>query len=278
MRFVIGGRGRLGQALMSDHSPQQITALDRSIYSEWTQDNATDGIKRFFERVANAGDVVYVASGITDPGAPADEHFGVNFTLPRNVINATSQLGLKVITFGTIMEEIVGDRADNPYYLSKVRLGRYIDEQAAKGGTALHLRVHTLYGGGPPAKFMFLGQFLDAVRAQRRFGMSAGDQLREYHHVVDEVRAVAKIVASNAIGSVNLSHGAPVRLRDLARYLARRFDCEDNLDIGAFPSSPLDNYDRVFECTPILKDINFRETFASVFDYMETWHKNSQES
>jgi nucleoside-diphosphate-sugar epimerase len=270
MNFVIGGRGRLGQALTSHLPAESTVTLDRSAYATWTQAGAADSVVRFFEPFAAKDRVIFVAAGVTDPKLSPDDHDRVNLILPQNIIEGASRSGIRVITFGTIMEEIVGRSAGNPYFASKLRLSEYIQDASSRSADVLHVRIHTLYGGGPPDRFMFLGQLLEAIQRQETFKMSAGTQLREYHHIDDEVRAISVLANSGITGAIDLSHGAPVRLRELATYVCDRFGCLNRLQIGAISSSSTDNYDRLFEPPLILREIGFRETLSSVVDYMKS--------
>jgi nucleoside-diphosphate-sugar epimerase len=270
MNLVIGARGRLGGALVSHLSGEETVALERSVYSAWTQPGAAENVTNVLKSFAAGPHTIFVAAGITDPKRPSEEHNQVNLNLPQNVIEGASRLGLRVITFGTIMEEVVGRTGENPYYDSKMRLSDYVRKSADDAADVLHIRIHTLYGGGPPERFMFLGQLLDAVRRRETFKMSAGDQLREYHHVDDDVTAISLLANSTIKGFVNLSHGVPVRLRELATYVCGRFDCLDRLQIGALPTSGNENYDRLFEPLSIPGGVKFRETLPAVFDYMKS--------
>ena len=244
-------------------------ALDRSVYSDWTRLDGADRVSRFFQSRACEG-VVYVAAGLTDPRLPPEDHESVNVRLPRNVIVGATRVGFKVVTFGTVMEKIVGSHSVNAYLQSKVRFAKYLEDTNTDNPNMLHIRIHTLYGGRPPDAHMFLGQLLNAIESGGRFEMSAGDQLREYHHVDDETAAVAALVRSGIHGTVDLSHGAPIRLRDLARSVCEKFGNLDRLDIGVLPRSPYDNFSRVFERMDLLKGCTFRETLPSVFEYMKT--------
>lgn len=270
MIFVIGGRGRLGRALTARLPWSSTVALDRSVYSTWTQADMSASVTRFFEPFAGKDCVIFVAAGVTDPKRSLGDHIQVNLTLPKNLIKGAARLGIRVVTFGTIMEEIVGRSSGNPYFDSKVQLSNYIQTTSDRRTRILHIRIHTLYGGGPPDDFMFLGQLLQSIQLQAKFKMSTGTQLREYHHVDDEVDAIWTLVNSEISGAINLSHGAPVRLRELACYVCEKFECLDLLEIGAIPSSDNDNYHRTFERPSILHDANFRETFSSVLEYMKS--------
>ena len=141
MNFVLGGRGRLGHAMISSQLASQFKVLDRPVYSKWLCDGAADDVSRYFERWANNGGVIYVASGIIDPNQTQGEHSQVNFSLAKNVIEGATKLGLRVVTFGTVMEKVVGDKSINPYFSSKIRLGRFVEDFSIKSELVLHIRI-----------------------------------------------------------------------------------------------------------------------------------------
>ncbi|WP_457281206.1 NAD-dependent epimerase/dehydratase family protein [Polaromonas sp. P5_D5] len=269
MIFILGARGRLGHAIHASQDPARVEAPDHSIYSEWWRDDGADEAARFFEsRHAAEDSVVYVATGIIDPGRPHDEHERINFSLAKNVVQGATRTGARVITFGTVMEKVVDDKGLNPYYWSKTKLGRFVEEFCATSRLGLHIRLHTLFGGRAPDPFMFLGQILQAIDRNAEFRMTPGMQLREYHHIDDEVAAIFRLADSHASGSVELSHGMPVMLKNLATYIFEAQDRLDLLKIGALPGPVNDNYEFLFERTPALDGLNFRDTLPAVADYL----------
>ena len=64
---------------------------------------------------------------------------------------------------------------------------------------------------------MFLGQILSALKNDEAFKMTSGCQLREYHHFLDDAEAIRTISGLKITGVVNLSHGKPVSLKDIAQ-------------------------------------------------------------
>lgn len=269
MNFILGCRGRLGSAIASSFEPGQATMLDRQVYAEWWRPNAEDAIARFLESQAKDGGDVYVAAGLLDPGAARDDHQRVNFLLVRNVARGAVMAGLRTMTFGTVMEKVVNDKT-NPYYESKIMLGNWVADASARGAPILHIRLHTLYGGGIPNHFMFLGQIFQALASGKTFNMTSGEQLREYHHIDDEVLAIRTLAGSGLTGIVDLSHGAPVKLKELARFIFEKFGVPNLLSIGALTAPSNDNYAFVFERSPLLKNISFRDTPPSVVDYLRS--------
>jgi len=267
MIYLLGGRGRLGQAVLASRHASETTLLDRWVYENWWRPDMVGSIEQFF-KVAPEGSVVLVAAGLLDPALSAAEHQRVNVELPVNVIHGACKAGLRVVTVGTVMERL--SRHPNPYIASKAKLGQFVAQRAAAGDSVLHLQVHTLYGGGAPAPFMFLGQLCDALRHERVFEMSPGRQLREYHHVDDEAQALQVLIAAGVNGVMPLSHGAPVTLAHLASHIFDAAGRPDLLRIGARAEPPDDNYATVLPRPPLLKNVNFRPALEHVAAYVQT--------
>lgn len=266
MIYVIGGRGRLGRAIQSSRPSDEVVVLDRAIYEDWWQGDAPPRIARFFEAMP-PDSVILVAAGLLDPALPRADHQRVNVELPTRVMEGARRSGQRVVTFGTVMERLV--EHPNAYVATKAELGRVVAERAAAGDAVLHLQIHTLYGGGEPAPFMFLGQLLRALREGRPFEMSPGRQLREYHHVDDDVAAVHAALEAGSSGVVALSHGAPCTLRDLASHVFAALDRVELLRIGARPEPPDDNYATVLPQPSVIKNIPFRPALPGVTAYLK---------
>lgn len=266
MMYLVGGRGRLGQAVRASRPPSETTLLDRSVYEEWWRPDAAGQVEEFFEP-APPGSVVLVTAGVLDPALSAAEHHQVNVALPMRVIQGACKAGMRVVTCGTVMERLT--RHPNAYVASKAELGRFAAERAAAGDAVLHLQVHTLYGGGAPAPFMFLGQLCDALRHERPFEMSPGRQLREYHHIEDEAVGLRTLLEAGATGIVPLNHGAPVTLADLASCVFDAVGRPELLRVGARAEPPDDNYARVLPRPPLLEHVDFRPAFQGVTAYVQ---------
>lgn len=269
MDVVLGARGRLGHAISACLASSQVLTPERSMYSEWWREDGADLASRFLEGLGVQPGVIYMTAGIIDPSRPYDEHEKVNYLLARNVVEGATRLGFRVLTFGTVMEKLVGDDSNNRYYSSKRKLGCFVEDFAAQSGSALHVRIHTLFGGGPPDAFMFLGQMYRALADHVEFRMSSGIQLREYHHLDDEVQAICQLAGGLSGGSIDLSHGEPVTLRDMANYVFQAFGCLELLKVGALPGPMADNFGVVFKRTSAVKDTSFRPTLPAVVDYLQ---------
>ena len=264
--YLVGARSRLGQAIAHDYADDEIVSLDRSIYENWSQPGVANQVSRYFDKCENEGATVFVASGLIDPKQSQEDLLRVNFHLPKNLIDGTAKLGIKIITFGTVMEGLLYSK--NPYIQSKTALGEYISKVAATGNPVIHLRMHTLYGVAQPSPFMFLGQMLAAIRDSVPFKMTSGRQLREYHHVVDEAKAIRKIADSAISGIVNVSHGKPLSLKVIADGVFQSLGRDDLLRVGALPEPPEENYEKILNPTEMLQQVAFRDSLPAIVQYM----------
>lgn len=267
MKFIVGGRGRLGKAIARAYPAADALCLDRAVYEGWSEAGAQDDVARFFAPWAGSSSTVFVASGLLDPKLAPAEHLKVNYELPRNIIAGAASLDVTVVTFGTVMESLLAQH--NPYVRSKAALGRHVADLAMAGRPVAHVRVHTLFGGGPPSPFMFLGQILTALRQRSPFYMTLGKQLREYHHVDDEARAIRALDTAGVRGVFDLSHGEPVSLRELATTVFAAFDAAELLHLGALPEPLEENYSTVFARHPLLGPQAYRPTLPAIVDYLK---------
>lgn len=272
MNFVLGARGRLGSAIVDFSSKNQLIALNRAIYSDWGSNHAADSVSRYFEPFQTQNNdepqVIYVTSGLLDPALSREDHEIVNYILAKNVIEGATRVGFQVITFGTVMEQILGINSTNPYVASKAKLGCFVEDYASRHPLALHVQLHTLYGVGLPSPFMFVGQLLDSLIKKDYFKMTPGAQLREYHHIHDEVQAIFAIAKANISGIIALSHGEPVSLKQLASCVFEHFYCANLLQLGALPEPPRENFDVIFRRPDVLDEVSFRDTLPSLVIYI----------
>lgn len=266
--YLIGSRGRLGQAIAGAYGINQLHPLSRNEYEEWSQPGAADKVARYFDKNPNKGATLFVTSGLLDPSLSKEDLYSINYLLPVNLIDGASEAGIKVVTFGTVMENLV--KSENPYINSKIALKDFIENTSAKknGVQPLHIQIHTLYGTGQPNSFMFLGQILDSIKNNKPFKMTSGRQLREYHHLSDETIAIKKLVDANFCGVHDISHGKPVTLASIAKCAFDAFGRGDLLHIGALADPAEDNYKKILKPSNIIETVNFRESLPSIVKYL----------
>lgn len=265
MILVLGARGRLGTALCRAHDDATVLAPPREVYEAWWKPDSREAIGAWVNAQPGTIETVYLAAGIVDPKATNEAHHRVNFLLPQQVIGACTPLGIRVVSFGSMLETLVREAPAEGYAASKIALQAFVAEQALHHDLALHMRLHTLYGGGPPAPFMFAGQMLHSLRHRTPFRMSPGTQLREYHHVEDEARAI-RTLATDAFqhGVLDLNHGDAVSLAELARCTFTAFDALPLLEIGALPAPANERPTLRYQRHPMLTHSDFRNARSAL--------------
>ena len=82
----------------------------------------------------------------------------INFHLPKRLQEISLKRNFKLVTFGTIMEKFDGIATSNPYIFSKRKYLDYLIQSGHTKSNALHLQIHTWYGGANLKPFMFLGE------------------------------------------------------------------------------------------------------------------------
>ena len=274
MIFVIGGRGRLGSALFRSYPCAEVQALDRAIYQNWYKKNSPDAIARFFEPWRNQPATIFVAAGILDPRRPLEEHMDVNYYLAKNIIEGACKHSFCVVTFGSVMEELI--KKQNFYIQSKTALGKFVSSSNNGSQCALHIRLHTLYGIGLPSSFIFLGQIYHAIKNKIPFKMTEGKQLREYHHVDDEVLAIKVLLDKKMHGVINLSHGEPLSLSSMAHYIFDNFNLSHLLKVGVLPEPNEENYGTLYSKTSAFTTIKFRKTLPALVTYLRSCEQENE--
>ena len=269
--FLIGGRGRLGTSIKKIFNNEDLIVLERRIYEEWFRPEKINDIRSVLNiNPSKSEDIIMVLSGAMNPKEDREHLFNVNYELPKNIIKANEGSNNKIVTFGTIMEDLSPEA--NNYIASKKKLSKFIDNTSAK---TLSVKIHTLYGGEAPNPFMFLGQIFHSLKNNIDFKMSSGDQLREYHHIDDDSKAIMELLRQDLTGKEVISHGEAISLKDLAKIIFKKFDMVDNLKIGSLPDRIKENYDIYFAKNPLLNNVVFRDTADGVTKYLKEFlHKN----
>jgi nucleoside-diphosphate-sugar epimerase len=213
--------------------------------------------------------------GLVDPHRDQVELDRINVDAPLRLLERlckiASQQQWRLITFGTVLAGYPDLAVTNPYLRSKARLLAAWQEHSRSLPFAwIHTQMHTLYGGAkPPHEFMFTGQMLSALRSRSVFRMSSGTQVREYHHLDDIAKSVVSFLAAQGEEPflLELSSGAPMRVRDLAYAVFDHFGARELLSIGARPNRQPEVFDSRHRRTTHL--IAYREPCAGVIAWFE---------
>src|SRR5205823_5616173 len=99
MIVVIGGRGRLAQAIARQYSDDTVICPERMVYQDWSAPGAQGAVAAWLAPFAGSGATIFVTSGLLDPRLAPEALSAVNVELPRNIIEGAAAHGLKVVTF-----------------------------------------------------------------------------------------------------------------------------------------------------------------------------------
>ena len=88
--------------------------------------------------------------------------------------------------------------------------------------------------------------------------------------------SVRAVLDAEVHGVLDISHGEPVSLKDLARHVFSSLYAEALLRSGALPEPRVDYYTAVFERPELLKNVRFRPTLPAV-ENKQTAHSPKME-
>lgn len=273
--FILGSGGRLGSQIYRAYFSMEIVSIPSKTYRSWSNPDQVNEITAFFKKfIDEKHAILFIAGGLIDPSRTKLELNQANYLLPKNILEATQRLNVRVITFGTIMEKY---NVSNPYIDSKKKFLDYVEKHKYTGKQLTHIRLHTLYGIGSPSKFMFLGLIFRALKYNLPFSMTNGEQFREYHHILDDITAIDFLVKKKYDRPIiDLSHGNSVRLRDLATYVFGSFQKDHLLHIGELVNSRTEVYSRERKSEALFSsNIKFRDTLKGINKYLNDLLKES---
>ena len=199
-----------------------------------------------FDRLGRPDTVIHLAWGGL-PNYLSPHHFEAELPTQCRFLRGLAASGLKtLVVAGTCFEygmrpgclhEDTTPLPSNPYGFAKDALRRELEFLKETTPFELRwLRLFYLYGSGQPPTSLY-SQFRAAVaRGDRRFDMSAGEQLRDFMKVEDAAAAmVAVALAPRAPGILNICSGAPTSVRELVERWRAETAAEIELNLGAFP-------------------------------------------
>jgi dTDP-4-dehydrorhamnose reductase len=264
--LLVGKKGNLSLALQRMYRNVDIRIVGSEIAHRWAVKNGDKYIAGDLKRLGINPEVVFNAAGEIDSNSSFENLCNVNFHLPRNLETFSQNLGIKLVTFGTIMENLTELSNSNPYLLSKRRYFEYVTEQLEYNSNSMHLQIHTWYGVANPHKKMFLSQMLQALKERKTFHMSRGNQLREYHDIQDDMVAIQLLLDLKTRGIVQLNHGETLSLKDLATTIFDYFNAQELLKIGSIDTPKHEITTKNFERNILFDSIQFRATKQGVIN------------
>ena len=262
----MGGNGIIGTGLSEKYHEKIILKTSRSEVNSWLGANSQSNIDKYFASFG-ADTTVINALGITDPKAPIEELELINSILPTRILSTINSLGMKLITFGTILEKNTTLGSVNSYVRTKQDFFNLIRE-APPTKNHLHLQLHTIYGGIRSHKHMFIEQIFISLSNRTEFEMSSGFQVREYHHIEDEILAIAGLLESEQSGAIELSAGNAIQIRQLATKIFNEFGQLQLLNFNPALDRN-DVFNHFYQRSPHLDGVSFRDPYHGVIEYLK---------
>lgn len=263
MNLILGERGEIGLKIVEYLSTNHLKMIDKSKVREWI----IGGEKVIRKDLLDYGPKdssltnIFYCVGNTNANASEDSLLTLNFQLPQSILKATVGLPFRLVTFGSVHENS-GIR--NPYMCSKRKFHEFILDQGTDHNWN-HFQLHTLYSENLPKPHMFLGQMLEAIKANRKFRMSSGNQLRQFHHTFDVVKAVISSTPRIERNSViQLAGGDSIRLIDLATKVFSQVGKLQNLEVGALEDQANEIYNNSYPVPESLSTIEFRNPLIEI--------------
>jgi len=276
MILLIGKRGMLSGAIQDLFRSENLVIVENELARQWSYPNSRDQIIDFMKALKQKPSLIINSAGNTNPLSQPELLLSANLHLPKNLYEFAEQNQIKLVTFGTIFENFVDIAHTNAYLKSKYEFYKYIKDKSHTQSHFLHLQAHTWYGGHVLHRHMFLGQAFNSIKKEITFNMTSGEQLREFHHIKDDMGALELLLRRNIGGIFQLNHGLPVTLRALAEHLFSNFGISDKLKVGSLPNPKIENSKVKFVKNELLNDTNFRDTYSGVSSYFESLLKDSQ--
>lgn len=265
--WVIGASGRLGSGLLSASGRLRTIyarPIAREQYINW--DSKSKARSWLSASGFLADDVMVNASGITDASSPQAALERANIELPTIAAQAAVELGGRALTLGTVLEQSKALVAANPYVRTKCKLAI----NATQSSNWNHLQLHTIFGGIIPTPHMFTGLMFRAIQKRIPLKMTAGRQLREYHHVDDISAEIIKFLLRSTLPTasvIEMSSTNHIELRHLATTTFAAFNALPLLEIDT-NHVPLDDiYARSAEANKDKIKIHGRPIFPAMIEW-----------
>jgi nucleoside-diphosphate-sugar epimerase len=204
------------------------------------------------------------------PNYKSLHHFETELPTHYRFLKALIQAGLRsLVITGTCFEygmqsgalsENLPSSPCNPYGYAKDALRKQLEYlKTEKAFNLTWLRLFYMYGAGqmPTSLYGQLGE--SASRGDMFFGMSGGEQLRDYLHVSDVASSIVELTLRDRdSGIVNVCSGKPVSIRKLVEGWIRENSWKIELDLGRYPYSeyePMAFWGERLKLEKILKEI-----------------------
>ncbi len=226
--LVLGTSGRLGMQLASRLGASQALILPqptiRSMVSHCD-------FRVLRELQTSHSLTVFNAIGLTNSETDLETLNAVNVKFPFELGEFLLSQGSKLFTFGSILENEPLLSSTNKYLASKREFFEKFTSRDDFLTHFAHIQLHTLYGSADPHAHMFLGQIIQSIRQKKKFAMTSGLQIRQYHQIAEIADSILNIEKHDIKGVVQLNGKVGLRLIDIARNIYAHFNHMDLLQV-----------------------------------------------
>jgi len=263
--LIVGANGNFSLALQEILGEKNYRIIDKNLYGDW--ENSESKLTSVIRKHIDQYNTKYLLNTVGIISKNCDPEFVNywNYCFPVHLYQICENLNLTLVTLGSVHENIPDMPTGNPYLESKKSLEQFLVSKAFRN--SLHFQFHTWYGGKHVNPEMFLGQLITSIRGGRIFKMSSGDQLREYHHVIDDATCVLTYFENGMSGTHSISHGELFTLEEIARKLFRHFNCENLLKLNQFSSPKIEVTNKMALPVDNVKT-KFRPTMEGLIEYV----------
>jgi len=169
-----------------------------------------------------------------------DANIRLGIVLLQAVLDCNSFKGLPSTLFmntGSALEPGV-----SLYALSKKQFsewGAVLAASSPQHRRFIDIRLQQMYGPGDDSSKFIIRLIEDCRRNVPRIALTKGEQLRDFIHIDDVVRAYDRILERRdefaASDAIDVGSGEPVTMRSFAELVKQIAGAETNLDFGAVP-------------------------------------------
>jgi nucleoside-diphosphate-sugar epimerase len=266
--LVIGSNGLVSTAIQQRYTDQKMVVVSSQIAKSWAVSNSESRIREYVKSLRIRPSKIINCAGLTNPELSKQMHVNVNFELPKNLLKFAQEEEIELITFGSVMENNPELCQQNPYLMSKEMFFSHLSDTIKTSSKLLHLQLHTLYGGKKLHSHMFLGQMFAAIQQGEEFKMTNGLQLREYHHIDDDIQALGRIIGAKNYGIIEISHNEKLTLRTIAEFVFSEFNIISKLKLGELPNPSIELYKSGNNLALDKQANGFRASLPGITDYL----------
>lgn len=259
LHVILGSTGLVGSA-WKRYQPNSIF-VERPSIENWFSNQPEVSIAEFFETLPKNREIeIHFCFGNTNSVEKLSLLMQINCCWPLLIARQALIRNFRVVTYGSALETF-GIR--NNYFDSKRAFAIGLARLEAKN-LWTNVSLHTLYSDSRPHPHMFLGQMYSAIKDRTPFNMTSGKQLREFHHVDDDIQIIDNALRLNFSKHLEISHGKPLTLIQVAENLFDSFSLPGLLRRNMYPDNPNDNYTKIFSTNPVQDTIIHRDPLTSL--------------